>query len=74
FDVHVCTIKPGFIQTPMTEGVEGMFWLIDADEAAKRILAAAFGRANVRYVPYRWMWVGLVIRHIPSFLFRRMTI
>ncbi|HED65448.1 MAG TPA: SDR family NAD(P)-dependent oxidoreductase, partial [Planctomycetes bacterium] len=38
FDVHVCTIKPGFIQTPMTEGVEGMFWLIDADEAAKRIL------------------------------------
>lgn len=74
FDVHVCTIRPGFIQTPMTEGVEGMFWLIDADEAAKRILAAAFGRANVRYVPYRWMFVGLVLRLIPSFLFRRMSI
>jgi len=74
FDVHVCTIKPGFVETPMTEGLPGLFWLISADEAARRILVAARGRANVRYVPARWMWVGLVLRLIPSFLFRRMTI
>jgi NAD(P)-dependent dehydrogenase (short-subunit alcohol dehydrogenase family) len=74
YGVHVCTIRPGFIDTEMTKGVEGMFWLISADEAARRILNAARQRANVRYVPFRWMWVGLVLRLIPSFVFRRMTI
>ncbi len=74
FGVHVCTIRPGFIDTAMTKGMDGLFWLISADEAAKRILSAARSKANVRYVPFRWLWVGLVIRHIPSFLFRRMTI
>ena len=74
FGVHVCTIRPGFIDTEMTRGVDGLFWLISADEAAKRILNAARQRANVRYVPFRWMWVGLVLRLIPSSIFRRMTI
>jgi len=74
FGVHVCTIRPGFVATPMTAGMPGLFWLISADEAAKRILSAARSRVNVRYVPFRWMWVGLVLRLIPSFVFRRMTI
>lgn len=74
FDVHVCTIRPGYIDTAMTQGMPNLFWLISADDAAKRILRAAFSGANVRYVPFRWMWVGLVLRLIPSFLFRRMTI
>ena len=74
FGVHVCTIRPGFIDTQMTKGMDGLFWLISADQAAKSILRAALSRANVRYVPFRWMWVGLVIRNIPSFMFRRMSI
>lgn len=74
FGVHVCTIRPGFVQTAMTEGMDGLFWLITADEAAEQILAAARKGTNVRYVPFRWTWVGLVLRNIPSILFRRMTI
>ena len=52
----------------------GLFWLISADEAARRILAAARRGSVVAYVPARWRLVGLVIRSIPSFLFRRMKI
>jgi short-subunit dehydrogenase len=70
---HVCTIKPGFVATPMTEGVEGMFWVISADTAAKRILRAARCRVNERYVPMRWGLVALVLRCIPSFLFKRLN-
>jgi len=55
-DVHVCTIKPGFVDTAMTKGKK-TFWLIPADEAARLTLAAARGRANVRYVPRRWWLV-----------------
>lgn len=72
--VHVCTIKPGFVDTPMTRGVEGLFWLIDADTAARRILRAARASVNVWYVPMRWFWVMALIRAIPSFVFRRLDI
>ncbi len=73
FNVHVCTIKPGYIDTLMTQGMKGLFWLISADEAALRILKAARSGANVRYVPWRWKLVGTAIKSIPSFLFRKLN-
>ena len=72
--VHVCTIKPGFIDTDMTRGMPGLFWLISPDQAARSILAAIDRRRQKAYVPARWALVGLVIRNIPSFLFRRMDL
>ncbi len=72
--VHVCTIKPGFVATPMTEGLDGLFWLISSEEAARLILKAARSRANVRYVPRKWWLIMTVIRSIPSFLFRKLNI
>ena len=72
--VHVCTIKPGYVDTAMTQGMDGLFWLISPEEAARQILAAARNRVNVRYVPLRWNAVGLVLRLVPSFLFRRASI
>jgi NAD(P)-dependent dehydrogenase (short-subunit alcohol dehydrogenase family) len=71
---HVCTIKPGYMATQMTEGLEGLFWVAEPDEAAASILSAARGGANTRYVKRRWWIVGTIIRCIPSFLFKRLTI
>jgi short-subunit dehydrogenase len=72
--VTVVTIKPGFVDTALTQGLPGLFWLISPDQAAERILAAARGGSRTVYVPRRWRLVGLVIRSIPSFLFRRLKI
>lgn len=72
--VHVCTVKPGYVDTSMTRGMEGLFWLISAEEAARLILVAARSRANVRYVPRRWWFVSAVIRSIPSFIFRHLNV
>lgn len=72
--VHVVTIKPGFIATQMTEGMDGLFWLISAEEAASQILKAARGSAQVRYVPRQWWLLLTVIRCIPSFLFRKLNV
>src|SRR5207253_11293467 len=69
--VTVVTIKPGFVDTDLTRGMPGLFWLISADEAARRILAAARGGSVTPYVPARSRFVGLIIRSSPSFLFRR---
>jgi len=72
--VHVVTIKPGFVDTRMTQGMDGLFWLISAEEAARQILVAARGRAQVRYVPRQWWVLLTVIRSIPSFLFRKLNV
>ncbi len=72
--VHVCTIKPGFVDTVMTQGMDGLFWMASPEEAARKILAAVKSRANVRYVKRRWWLVGRVIKSIPSFLFRHLNI
>lgn len=68
--IQVLTVKPGFVDTSMTKGMPGLFWLISPNTAAKTILkAAANGKENI-YVPARWALVGLVIRMIPSFIFK----
>jgi short-subunit dehydrogenase len=72
--VKVVTIKPGFVDTAMTRGLDGLFWLISADRAAEIILSKARRGAVVAYVPARWRWVMLVIRSIPSFIFRRLKV
>jgi NAD(P)-dependent dehydrogenase (short-subunit alcohol dehydrogenase family) len=72
--IQVTTIKPGFIATPMTQGMDGLFWLKTADEAAVMIQRAVQKGRQVAYVPGRWRFVSFVIRSIPSFLFRRLSI
>ena len=72
--VTTVTIKPGFVDTELTRGLPGLFWLISPDQAAERILAAARRGPGTAYVPARWRLVGLIIRTIPSFLFRRLKV
>jgi len=73
-NVHVCTIKPGFVDTAMTAGMGKLLWVVSADEAARQILVAARTRANERFVPRRWWFVATAIRSIPSFLFRHLNV
>jgi len=74
YGVRVVTIKPGFVDTPMTHGKPGLFWLISADEAAKQILHAAARGAMTAFVPGRWRAVMFVIRSMPSWIFRKLPV
>lgn len=74
YGVGVVTIKPGFMDTEMTRGMSGLFWLISPDRAAEIILKKARKKAVVAYVPARWRFVMLIIRTIPSWLFRRLKV
>lgn len=71
--INVVTIKPGFVATRMTEGKQGLFWLIGPDEAAGRILSAIEAGRPVAYVPWQWRWLMLVVRAIPTFIFKRLN-
>jgi short-subunit dehydrogenase len=72
--VRVVTIKPGFVDTAMTRGLDGLFWLISADRAAEIILSKAWRGVQTAYVPARWRLVMWVIRSIPSVIFRRLKV
>lgn len=72
--VKVVTIKPGFVDTVMTKGKPGVFWVISPESAAQQILDAAKRGATVAYVPKRWRYVMAIIRSIPSFIFKRLPI
>ena len=73
--VRVLTVKPGMVETPMTEHMDKLVMPVDAETAAKDILKASRGKLwNEKHIPLRWWPVSAVIRSIPSFLFRRTDI
>lgn len=71
--VQVTTIRSGLVETPMTEGLV-LRGAITADRASQLILRARDRRRTIAYIPGRWRLVMFVVRNIPSFLFRRLSI
>ena len=71
--VHVLTVKPGTVHTPMTAGLTDLKWPITAEVAVYGILNAIDKQKNTVYIPLRWLFVSLVIRSLPSFVFRRLN-
>ncbi|MCZ8342285.1 MAG: SDR family NAD(P)-dependent oxidoreductase [Leptospira sp.] len=78
FNVQVTTIKPGFVLTEMTQGLnlptKGLLKAISAEDAAKQILTAVNQNKDECFVPGIWALVGLIIRNIPNFIFKKMSI
>jgi decaprenylphospho-beta-D-erythro-pentofuranosid-2-ulose 2-reductase len=72
--VNVLTIKPGFVDTPMTAAFKkGALWATPAQVAAG-IVRAIEKRRAVAYLPWFWWGIMRVITHIPEFVFRRIKL
>lgn len=72
---HVITIKPGFVDTPMTKGLPLPQKLVASpDEVAKQITAAIHRKANTLYTPRFWSAIMLVIKLIPEAIFKKLKI
>lgn len=71
--VTVLTVKAGFVQTEMLKAAQKVMFPITADKAADDILRAVRSHKQQIYTPWFWTWIMLVVRNIPSFLFRRMS-
>jgi short-subunit dehydrogenase len=73
-NVAVVTIKPGYVDTPMTEKFEkGIFWASPETIAVKILSAIKEKKAEV-YAPAYWRVIMLIIRLIPEFIFKRMKV
>ncbi|MEX3954886.1 SDR family oxidoreductase [Trinickia sp. EG282A] len=73
--VHVLTIKPGFVATPMTQGLPLPGPLVATPEkVATQIVRAIERRKDVLYTPGFWAGIMLVIRLLPVFVFKRASL
>jgi hypothetical protein len=73
--VSVITVKPGFVDTPMTKDFDrsGALWA-QPETIAHGIVRAVERRKNVVYLPWFWRYIMLVIRHIPERIFKHMSL
>ena len=72
--VNVLTVKPGFVDTALLANAPTTFGVISPAKAAEGIHVAMRKRSQVIYVPWWWRWIMRVIRFMPSFVFRRLTV
>ncbi len=72
--VNVLTVKPGFVKTEMLKAAVGPTpFAIPVEKAVDDIYKAMQKRRQSIYTPFFWQYIMLVIRHIPSFIFRRLS-
>lgn len=70
--IHVTTICPGFVHTPMTEiNRFPMPWVLEADEAARRIVRALHRRRKVYNFPWQTMLLMRLTRWLPDWIVAR---
>jgi decaprenylphospho-beta-D-erythro-pentofuranosid-2-ulose 2-reductase len=72
--VSVTTIKPGFVDTPMTQPMKKSFLFAAPDTVARRIVRASARGEAVVYTPFFWRFIMAIIIHIPECIFRKMSL
>ncbi len=71
--IQVLTIKPGFVDTPMTQDLAlPKLLLVTPDKVAQDIVKAVEKRRDTLYTPWFWRFIMLIIIHIPGSLFKRL--
>lgn len=74
YGVHVMTVKPGFVDTPMTkEFTKGPLWATP-QKVARDIARGVQKNKDVLYTPWFWWGIMWIIRHIPEFIFKKIKL
>jgi hypothetical protein len=72
--VHVLTVKPGFVDTPMTAHLPKGPLFASPEQVAQDIVSAIEKKKCVLYTPWFWRWIMLIIRLIPESVFRKLKL
>jgi short-subunit dehydrogenase len=71
--VTVTTIKPGFIDTPMTFGMRSGALMASPEACARACLRHSQRGSEVAYFPPIWRVIMLIIQGIPERLMKRLS-
>jgi len=73
--VHVMTVKPGFVATKMTEGMDLPEKLTASPkDVAEDIFESQQKRKSILYTKWIWQYIMMIIKLIPEWQFRKMSI
>jgi decaprenylphospho-beta-D-erythro-pentofuranosid-2-ulose 2-reductase len=72
--VRVITIKPGPVQTPMTDHLPNSVRFADPEQVARDIVRALERRSpDVLYTPRVWRYIMTAVQQIPETIFKRLS-
>lgn len=73
--VSVLTVKPGYVRTRMTRGLVLPARLTSGpEEVAKDIFRAQQTGRDILYTKHIWKWIMMILRFIPEWQFKRLSI
>jgi decaprenylphospho-beta-D-erythro-pentofuranosid-2-ulose 2-reductase len=72
--VRVLVVRPGFVRTRMTAGLEPAPFATTADAVAAATVKALAGREHTIWVPPTLRYVFAVLRHLPRPVYRRLPL
>lgn len=73
--VHVIDVKPGFVDTPMTQGLPLPAALVASPETVAKIIICGIERRKaVVYAPSFWRMIMFIIKCVPDFIFKRLSL
>jgi len=73
--VQVLTIKPGFVNTKMTRGMDLPKKLMaEPEDVAESIYKAWKKKKDVLYTKWIWRYIMLIIIHIPERIFKKLSL
>ena len=72
--VHVLTIKPGFVDTPMTTDFKKGFLWVTPEVISKGIYRAIKKKREIVYLPFFWRYIMLIIKTIPEKIFKHLKL
>lgn len=72
--VRVLTVKPGFVDSPMTAHLPKNALFAQPDAIAQGILRAVKGKRDVVYLPGLWRPIMTAVRAVPEAVFKRLKL
>lgn len=73
--VHVMTIKPGFVKTRMTEGMDLSPKLtVEPAALGKKVFRGYLKKQSVVYSQGMWRLIMFIIRHIPELIYKKLEL
>lgn len=70
-NITITDVKPGFVESEMTEGKKGMFWVADTNKAVKQMLKDIKKKKTYSYVTRRWRLIAWLLKLTPNYILER---
>lgn len=71
--VHAMTLCPGFVRTPMTDGMQGMMFLVELEDAVRLMSDAIAQQRDTYTFPWQMNVLKEVMARAPEWLVRRLA-